>query len=44
MPKGIYIGKVVKTEIDKYNLSQIVYVKPKQEFSNINYVTILKEK
>lgn len=44
MPKGIYIGKVVKTEIDKYNLSQIVYVKPKQKFSNINYVTILKEK
>lgn len=43
MPKGIYIGKVIKTKIDNYNLSQIVYVKPKQDFSNINYITVLKE-
>lgn len=42
-PKGIYIGEVVSKEIDKYNLSQIVYVKPKQDYSNINYVTVLKE-
>lgn len=43
MPRGIYIGKVIDKEIDQYNLSQIVYVKPNQNFSNINYVTILKE-
>lgn len=43
MPQGIYIGTVVSSEIDSYNLSQIVYVKPDQDFSNIHYVTILKE-
>lgn len=43
MPKGIYIGTVEKTEIDNYDLSQIVYVTPSQDFSNINYVTVLKE-
>ena len=44
MPRGIYIGTVEKTEIDSYNLSKIVYVTPSQDFSNIHYVTILKEK
>lgn len=43
MPQGIFIGTVVKTEIDKYNLSQVVYVASKQDFNNIHYVTILKE-
>lgn len=43
MPQGIYIGTVEKTEIDNYNLSQVVYVKPTQDFSNIHYVTVLKE-
>lgn len=43
MPQGIYIGTVEKTEIDQYNLSQIVYVKPSQDFNNIHYVTVLKE-
>lgn len=43
MPQGIYIGTVEKTEIDKYNLSKIVYVKSSQDFDDIHYVTILKE-
>lgn len=42
IPQGIFIGTVVKTEIDNYNLSQIVYVSSKQDFNNIHYVTILK--
>lgn len=43
MPQGIYVGTVVFSEIDKYNLSQVVYVKPAQDFNNIHYVTVLKE-
>lgn len=43
MPQGIFIGTVVSSEIDKYDLSKIVYVKPSQDFNNIHYVTILKE-
>lgn len=43
MPQGIFIGTVVKTETDKYNLSQIVYVSPKQDYNNIHYVTVLLE-
>lgn len=44
MPQGIFIGTVVSSEIDKYNLSQKVYVKPIQDFNNIHYVTVLMEK
>lgn len=43
IPQGLYIGTVEASEIDKYNLSQTVYVKTSQDFNNINYVTILKE-
>ncbi len=43
MPQGIFIGTVIKTETDKYNLSQVVYAAPKQDYNNIHYVTILKE-
>ena len=43
MPQGIFIGTVVKTEVDKYNLSQVVYVSSKQDYNNISYVTVLKE-
>ncbi len=43
-PSGIYIGKVAKTEIDKYDLSKIAYIKTDVNFNNIHYVTILKEK
>lgn len=43
-PRGIYIGTVEKIESDKYNLSKILYIKTSQDFNNIHYVTILKEK
>ena len=43
-PQGIYIGTVEKIESDKYNLSKILYIKTLQDFNNIHYVTILKEK
>ena len=43
-PAGIFIGTVEKIENDKYNLSKILYIKTKQDFNNIHYVTILKEK
>lgn len=43
-PAGIYIGTVEKVEIDKYNLSQTLYVKNTQNFNSIHYVTVLKEK
>ena len=43
-PAGIYIGTVEKIESDKYNLSKTLYIKTDQNFSNIPYVTVLKEK
>ena len=43
-PAGIYVGEVVKQESDKYNLSKTLYIKTKQDFNNIHYVTVLKEK
>ena len=43
-PGGIYVGTVEKIENDKYNLSKTLYIKTKQDFNNIHYVTILKEK
>ena len=43
-PGGIYIGTVEKVESDKYNLSKTVYIKTYQNFNDIHYVTILKEK
>lgn len=43
-PAGIYIGTVEKVESDKYNLSKIVSVKTYQNFHDIHYVTVLKEK
>ncbi len=44
MPQGIYIGTVVSSKVDNYNLGQIVYIEPSQDYNNIHYVTILKEK
>lgn len=41
-PEGIYIGEVEDIESDKYNLSKTIYIKTKQDFSDIHYVTILK--
>lgn len=43
-PSGIYIGVVEKIESDKYDLSNNIYVKTNQDFHNIHYVTVLKEK
>ena len=43
-PSGIYIGTVEKIESDKYNLSKTLYIKTSQDFNNIHYVTVLKEK
>ena len=42
-PAGIYVGTVDKIESDKYNLSRNVYIKTKQNFNSIHYVTVLKE-
>lgn len=44
MPRGIYIGKVISSKIDNYDLSKTLYVKTEQDFNSINYVTVLKEK
>lgn len=41
-PTGIFIGNVEEIESDKYNLSKTVYIKTKQDFSDIHYVTVLK--
>ncbi len=43
-PAGIYVGTVEKIKNDKYNLSKTLYIKTKQDFNNIHYVSILKEK
>lgn len=43
-PRGIYIGVVDKVVSDKYDLSKTIYVKTKQNFNNIHYVTVLSEK
>lgn len=43
-PAGIYIGTVESEEMDKYDLSKILYIKTKQDFNDIHYVSILKEK
>ena len=41
-PGGIYIGTVEKIKSDKYNLSKIVYIKTKQNFNDLHYLTVLK--
>lgn len=43
IPQGIYIGTIETFEMDNYELSKIVYIKSKQDFNDINYVTVLKE-
>lgn len=43
-PGGIYVGEVVKISSDKYDLSKTLYIKTNQDFNNIHYVTVLKEK
>ena len=43
-PAGIYVGVVEKQESDKYDLSKTLYIKTKQDFDSIHYVTILGRK
>lgn len=43
-PTGIYVGKIERLVNDKYDLSKTAYIKSKQDFNNIHYVTVLKEK
>lgn len=40
-PAGIYIGEVTLIENDKYDLSKTVYIKSKQNFNDIHYVSVL---
>lgn len=43
-PGGIYVGEVAHIQSDKYDLSKTLYIKTSQDFNNIHYVTVLKEK
>lgn len=43
-PKNIYIGEVKKVTKDNYKISYILYVLPKQDMNDINYVAVLKNK
>lgn len=43
-PGGIYVGVVQDIKSDKYDLSKTIYIKTSQDFNNIHYVTVLKEK
>ena len=41
-PSGVLIGKVSEITTDVYDLSKIINVTPAANFSDINYVTVLK--
>ena len=43
-PSGILIGSVGEITTDSYDLAKIIKVKPSADFSNINYVSVLKRK
>ena len=43
-PSGIYIGEIEEIKNDKYDLSKTIYIKTKQDFNDIHYVTVLKVK
>ena len=43
-PSGIYIGNVEDITSDKYNLTKTLYIRTKQDYKNIHYVTVLKVK
>ena len=43
-PSGILIGSVSEITTDFYDLAKIIKVKPSADFSNINYVSVLKRK
>lgn len=43
-PSGILIGSVSEITTDSYDLAKIIRVKPSADFSDINYVSVLKRK
>lgn len=43
-PSGILIGKVTEITTDSYDLAKIIKVTPSVDFTDINYVSILKRK
>ena len=43
-PSGILIGTVSEITTDSYDLAKIIKVKPSIDFSDINYVSVLKRK
>ena len=43
-PSGILIGSVSEITTDSYDLAKSIKVKPSADFSNINYVSVLKRK
>lgn len=43
-PSGILIGKVSEISTDSYDLAKIIKVVPEVDFTDINYVSILKRK
>ena len=43
-PSGILIGSVSEITTDSYDLAKIIKVKPSSDFTDINYVSILKRK
>ena len=43
-PKNIYIGTVERIDKDTYDLGNIIYVKPKQDMNDINYLMVLSNK
>ena len=43
-PSGILIGHVSEITTDSYDLAKIIKVKPSTDFTDINYVSILKRK
>ena len=43
-PSGILIGSVSEITTDSYDLAKIIMVKPSVDFSDINYVSVLKRK
>lgn len=40
-PRKIYIGTVEKIDKDVYDLGSVVYIKPKQDMNDINYLMVL---
>lgn len=41
IPSGIYIGKIIGIEKDKYNLSSKIIIKPDINYNNIKYVKVI---